>query len=79
MLERTTLAPVGRFTEKDKIIPTKKQNTEIIEDIIIRPLKLFVIFLAVMAGKIIKLEIKRVPIILMPKTTVKAVKRAITN
>ena len=31
MLERTTLAPVGRFTEKDKIIPTKKQNTEIIE------------------------------------------------
>ena len=64
---------------KDKIIPTKKQNTEMIADVIISPLKLFVIFLAVIAGKIIKLEIKSVPIILMPKTTVKAVKKAITN
>ena len=64
---------------KDKIIPTKKQNTEITAEAIMRDLKLLVIFLAVIAGKIIKLEIKSVPIILMPKTTVKAVKKAITN
>ena len=73
------LAPVGRLIMKDKIIPTKKQNTEITADAIMRDLKLLVIFLAVIAGKIIKLEIKSVPIILMPKTTVKAVKKAITN
>lgn len=79
MLESTTLAPVGRLMTNDKIMPTKKQNTEIIEDAIMRPLKLFVIFLAVIAGKMIRLEIKSVPIILIPKTTVKAVKKAITN
>ena len=79
ILTITTLAPVGRFMAKDKHIPIKKQITEMIAEANIRPLKLLTIFLAVIAGKIIRLEIKRVPIILIPKTTVKAVKKAITN
>ena len=48
-------------------------------DRITTALKLFTSFPAVTAGKMIRLEMRRLPIIRMPRTTVRAVKRAMTN
>ena len=79
ILTETIPAPVGILNSKDKIIPTTKQIADIIADIIISPLKLLEIFLAINAGKIIKLDINKVPIIRIPKTTVIAVKKEIKN
>lgn len=56
-----------------------KQIIDVITDTHAKPLKLFVSFLAITAGNTIRLEIKRVPIILIPKTTTNAVIRAIRN
>jgi hypothetical protein len=51
----------------------KKQTTDIIIDAHTVHLKFLKILIDVKAGKIIKLEINNVPIILIPKTTITAV------
>ena len=79
MFASTMLAPVGMLKQKDITIPLTKQNTAIKADNIINALKLFTIFFALTAGNIIRLEISRVPIMRMPKTTVIAVKNEIKN
>jgi hypothetical protein len=79
MLITTILAPVGIPQTIENHIPRIKQSDEIIADSSIRFLKLFAIFLAITAGNITKLEISNVPIILMPSTTVKAVRKEIKN
>ena len=79
MYTATILAPVGKLSTNDIIIPHTKQITEIIHAIIIIPLKLLVSFLDIIAGNIIKLEINNVPIILIPITTTKAAINDIKN
>lgn len=74
----TILAPVGIENTYENTIPKKKQNTDIIAEHIITFLNVFTIFIDVSAGKIIKLEISIVPIILIPTTIVIAVNIAIT-
>lgn len=76
-LTKTTLAPAGVEYKKETVIPIKKHATEIIPEEIITRLKLLKIRIEVKAGKIIKLEINIVPIILIPSTIVIAVKKAI--
>ena len=73
------LAPVGKLKKKLINIPNIKHITDIIPDITISSLKLFVSPLAMIAGKIIRLEIRSVPIILIPNTTIKAAKNDIRN
>lgn len=72
-------APVGKFSINDSITPTIKHITDSTADKITIPLKLFVSFLAIIAGKTIKLEINNVPINLIPKTTTNAVASEIKN
>ena len=79
ILTRTMPAPVGRLKRKEISIPHMKQKIEKNAERVTRYLKLRTNFLAIMAGKIIKLEIKSVPIILMPMTTVSAVRKEIKN
>ena len=76
---KTIPAPVGIFKKKEVNIPIIKQIIEIITEQITNPLKLFVNFLDITAGNIIKLEISNVPIILIPTTTTNAVISAIKN
>lgn len=76
---KTIPAPVGIFKKKEINIPIIKQIIEIITEQITNPLKLFVNFLDITAGNIIKLEISNVPIILIPTTTTNAVISAIKN
>ena len=73
----TTLAPAGVEYINDKVIPIKKQTTDITPDEIMTDLKLLKTRIDVNAGKIIKLEINIVPIMRIPKTIVIAVKKAI--
>lgn len=75
----TILAPVGKFNNDEITNPNKKHKIDIITDIIAISLKKCVNFLAIIAGKTIKLEISNVPIILIPITTTKAVNNAIKN
>ena len=75
----TILAPVGRFMKKLSNIPNIKHTTDIIPDIMISSLKLPVSPFAIIAGKTIKLDIKSVPIILIPRTTINAVRNEIKN
>ena len=72
-------APVGKLKRKEISKPQIKQKIEKKADEITRYLKLLTNFLAINAGKIIRLEIKSVPIILMPMTTVSAVRNEIKN
>lgn len=62
-----------------KLIFHIKHITEISIERISIFLKLFVNFLAIIAGKTIKLEINNVPIILIPNTTTIAVINEIKN
>ena len=73
------LAPVGKFNKDEITNPNKKHKIEIATDITAIPLNECVIFLAIIAGNTIKLEISNVPIILIPITTTNAVKNAIKN
>lgn len=73
------LAPVGKFKKKLINIPRIKQIIDIIPDIIINSLKLLANPFAMTAGKIIRLDISNVPIILIPSTTISAVKNDIRN
>lgn len=77
ILAATIEAPVGILKIKDSSIPIMKQIADIIADNTTRDLKLLESFFAVKAGNIMRLEISKVPIILMPITTVKAVKNDI--
>ena len=73
----TTLAPgaVSRAIEIN--IPQRKQSTDIVPEHKITLLKLLQIRIEVIAGKIIRLDIKSEPIIIIPNTTVTAVSTAI--
>lgn len=73
ILERTMLAPVGTLNKNEKTIPNKKQTKDIKPEKITKDLKLFAHFLAITAGKIIRLEINKVPIILIPTTIIRDV------
>lgn len=79
MLAITILAPVGIDAKKDNIVPNKKHKVEIIALKITSDLKLFVILLDIIAGNTIKLDIIKVPTILIPITTTKAVIIEIRN
>lgn len=76
---KTIEAPAGKLIKNETKIPIIKQMIEIKQLITINPLKLFVNFFAIIAGNTIKLEIKSVPIILIPNTTTNAVIKAIKN
>lgn len=76
MLTQTIAAPVGSSNLKEIIIPIIKQIKESTAELIVTDLKVLNTRIEVIAGKIIKLEIKRAPIILIPKTTVKEVQTA---
>lgn len=72
----TMLAPGVVFMRSAINIPVKKLITEIIADIITTPLKLLQTLIAVNDGITIRLDIKREPIIIIPRTTVIAVSTA---
>ena len=72
----TMLAPVGVENTKEQRIPEKTQKTEMIAEETTTLLKLLQRRIAVSAGKIIKLEMSKEPIIRMPSTMVIAVKNA---
>lgn len=73
------LAPAGKENIAEIIIPNINVITEIILDVITRVLKLFVIFLAVTAGKTIIVDISSVPMSFIPITIIKAVSIDIRN
>ena len=78
-LTETMLAPVGKLNINEMIIPKIKQIIDISPKAITKPLKLLTSFLAITAGNTMRPEISKVPIILIPITTVKAVKNDIKN
>ena len=73
------LAPVGRFQTKDRASPAAKQISEMQADVTTSARKLLTSLRAVTAGRMIRLDIRSVPIILMPSTTVRAVRKEIRN
>ena len=75
----TMLAPVGMLNMNETSIPTTRQKTEIRPAVITNPLKLLTSLLAITAGKIIRPDINKVPIILIPTTTVNAVRKDMRN
>ena len=77
-LTRTTLAPVGAAKRYDMVRPTKKQKTEINAEVRITERNLRHTRMEVNAGKMIKAEINKAPIIRIPKTMVIAVSNAIS-
>ena len=74
----TTLAPGAVSIARDENKPIRKQVTEINPEHITTERKLLQILIEVIAGKIIRLEIRSDPIIIIPKTIVTAVKTAIS-
>ena len=72
------LAPVGALSTYEATRPVKKQVTESRAEHIHTDLKLLQMRIAVIQGKIIRLDIKSAPIILIPSTIVTAVSIAIT-
>ena len=80
MLTMTMLAPVGRLILKDSKIPIMKHAIDKNDGQDHHRFKNFLpVFPPSTAGKMIRLEMRRLPIIRMPRTTVRAVKRAMTN
>ena len=75
----TILAPTGVPQKKDTEMPAKKQTAESMPDVMMTLRNVLHICIEVNAGKIIRLEISRVPIILIPRTTVSAVSTAMTT
>lgn len=73
----TTLAPVGVAYRYEITIPIKKHIIDIIAEQSVTLLKVLNILIDVSAGNIIRLEIRRAPIIRIPRTIVMAVKNAI--
>lgn len=78
ILTATILAPVGVSSIYDPIIPKVKHPAETAAEVMTAAINLLHTLIAVSAGKIIRLDIKSDPIILIPKTTVTAVITAIT-
>ena len=74
---KTTVAPAGVSKTNDKKMPTTKQTTEDIADVTVTLLKLLQILIELSAGKIIRLEMRTVPMSFIPTTIVTAVKSAI--
>ena len=79
VFESITPAPAGILKMNETINPAVNATNDITPEIIIRVLKRDAKFFAVTAGRIITPEIKRVPVILIPETTTRAVKTEITN
>ena len=79
VLDNITPAPAGILNTNEIINPAMKAINDITPEIITRALKPDAKFLAVTAGRIITPEIKRVPVILIPDTTTRAVKIEIIN
>ena len=74
----TTLAPAGVSYRYEITIPVKKQKTAIMAEQTVTVLNLLKILMAVKAGKIIRLEISKAPIMRIPSTIVRAVKSAMS-
>ena len=72
----TTLAPVGVENRKEAIRPTTKQETESTAEQSTTPLKLWNRRIELSAGKMIRLEMSREPMSLIPSTIVTAVSTA---
>ena len=72
------LAPVGNDQPKEATIPQKKHTIEIIAELSTTLRKLLNTRIEERAGKMIKLEINMVPMILIPTTMVHAVSKAIS-
>ena len=70
-------APVGMLNINEIINPAKNAKIEITPEIIINALNPDAKFFALTAGKIITPDIKSVPIIRIPETTINAVKSEI--
>ena len=70
-------APVGISYIYDINMPTKKHIIEIIKEFITTALKLLKTLIDVSVGKIIRLDINKEPIVLIPKTMISEVKNAI--
>ena len=70
------LAPVGVSRKKDAVIPIRKQTTERTAEQAITDLKLLHTHIAESAGKMIRLEMSRAPIMRIHRTTVIAVRTA---
>ena len=74
----TTLAPGGAEQIKDITIPKRKHTTDMMAEDTVTALKLLNIRIDERAGNIIRADMSRVPISLIPKTTVTAVRRAMS-
>ena len=77
ILIQTTVAPVGVSSIYEDTRPIKKHTTDKTDEQTITALKLLNTLIEVRAGKIIRLDMRSVPIILIPTTTVIAVSTAI--
>ena len=78
ILIATTLAPVGVAYRYEKTTPVKKQNIETSAEQIVTFLNFLNTRMELRAGKIIRLEMSMAPIMRMPSTIVRAVKKAIS-
>ena len=74
----TTLAPVGEEYSYDNINPLRKQKTDMTAEQITTFRKHLKKRMEDIAGKIIRLDMSRAPIILMPSTMVMAVSTAMS-
>ena len=72
-----TLAPTAVSIQRERNNPARKQQTEIKTAVSTTARKRLHSRIAVTAGKIIRLEISSAPIIIIPSTTVTAVRMAI--
>jgi len=78
MLTRTTLAPVGVAYTYEMMTPVKKHSIETTAEQTVTLLNFLNIRIELRAGKIIRLEINNAPIMRIPSTMVRAVKKAIS-
>ena len=78
ILISTTLAPVGVAYIYEMTIPVKKQSIEITAEQTVTLLNFLNRRIELKAGKIIRLEINTAPMIRIPSTMVRAVKKAMS-
>lgn len=72
-----TLAPIGVSKAIDIVSPAAKQRSEITPEATTTLLKVPKSFIAVSDGKMMSPDMRRVPMIFMPTTIVRAVRSAI--
>ena len=70
------LAPGAVLKSREIIIPIRKLTTDTAPDVSTTPLKLLHMRIAVRVGITIRLDMSRAPIIIIPSTTVTAVRTA---